>query len=93
VLSRRLCKRTQGPRIAPRISQPTFRLPDGRGVVHDRSGVVRPDQAARQRQTGDAGNSVCMGLVVSGIRLLASSSPAAQPAISPTVSAIARTRG
>ena len=79
-------------RASPR-TQPTFRLPDGRGVVHDRSGVVRPDQAARQRQTGDAGNSVCMGLVVSGIRLLASSSPAAQPAISPTVSAIARTRG
>jgi hypothetical protein len=38
------------------------------------------------------GNSIRIGSVMSGIRLDASTSPAAQPAIMPTVSAIDRTR-
>ncbi len=41
----------------------------------------------------DGGKSIRIGSVVSGIRLDASTSPAAQPAIMPTVSASDRTRG
>jgi hypothetical protein len=43
--------------------------------------------------THGGGNSIRIGSVVSGIRLDASTSPAAQPAIMPTVSASDRTRG
>ena len=69
----------------------------GRPHLQDELGAgltqIRVPAHRAPAQPGSGGNSVRIGSVVSGIRLPASSSPAAQPAISPTVSAIARTRG
>ncbi len=58
----------------------------------------KPHGAGRRNRQGlrpghPGGKSSRSGSVVQGIRLPTSSSPAAQPAISPAVSAIARTRG
>lgn len=55
--------------------------------------TVRITARAGKKAWVQPGSSVRIGSLVNGIRLPARSSPAAQPAIRPTVSAIARTRG